>query len=195
MESKVSSNNKSTFYKFDNKKLHSSNFISPLYNEINNSISSSDFDKASCLSHQYSSVFNKSYNINIPILSISSHISSSLSYYPTTPEVLCKFLCLLPSKFNNSPDGIPKGLLKKLSFELCHPLSIIFTNILDSGICPDIWKISHIIPIFKKGDATKPANYRPISILPNKLIIFEKILSNNLTFYLRSNNYITKCQY
>ena len=191
LESKVlSSNNKSTFYKFINKKLHSSNFISPLYNEIDNSISSSDFDKASCLSHQYSSVFNKSYNINIPILSISSHISSSLFSYPTTPEVLHRFLCLLPSKFNNSQDGIPKGLLKKLSFELCHPLSIIFTNILDSGICPDIWKISHIIPMFKKGDTTKPANYRPISILPSTLILFEKILSNNLTFYL-----LTKCQY
>ena len=71
----------------------------------------------------------------------------------------------------------------------------MFTNILNSGICPDIWKISHIIPIFKKGDATKPENYRPISILPSTLILFEKILSNNLTFYLRSNNYITKCQY
>ena len=60
---------------------------------------------------------------------------------------------------------------------------------------PGIWKISHIIPIFKKGDATKPVNYWPISILPSTLILFEKILSNNLTFYLRSNNYITKCQY
>ena len=127
LESKVlSSNDKSIFYKFINKKLHSSNFISPLYNEIDNSITSSDFYKASCLSHQYNYVFNKSYYINIPILSISSHISSSLSSYPTNPEVLRKYLYLLPSKFNNSPDGIPKGLLKKLSFELCHPLSIIF---------------------------------------------------------------------
>ena len=107
-----------------NKKLHSSNVISTLYNEFDNSILSFDFDKASCLSHQYSYVFNKSYNINITILSISSHISSSLSSYPTTPEVLRKCLCLLPSKFNNSPDGISKELLKKLSFELCHPLSI-----------------------------------------------------------------------
>ena len=34
-------------------------------------------------------------------------MSSSLSSYPT-PEVLRKLLCLLPSKCNNSPDGIPK---------------------------------------------------------------------------------------
>ena len=62
-------------------------------------------------------------------------------------------------------------------------------------IRPVIWKISHIIPIFEKGDATKSANYRPISILPSRLILFEKIISNNLTLYLLSNNYITKCQY
>ena len=69
LESKVlSSNNKSIFYKFINKKLHSSNCISPLYNEIDNSISSFDFYNASCLLHQYSYVFNKSSNINIPIL-------------------------------------------------------------------------------------------------------------------------------
>ena len=102
---------------------------------------------------------------------------------------------LLPSTFNNLSDYTPKGVLKKLLFELCHPLSIIFKNILDSGIYPDILKISHIIPIFKKGDATKPENYRHISILTSTLILIENILSKNLTFYLRSNNYITKCQY
>ena len=52
--------------KFINMKLHSS----PLYNAIENSISSSDFDKASCLSHQYSYVFNKSYNINIGYINL-----------------------------------------------------------------------------------------------------------------------------
>ena len=46
LESKVlSSNNKSIFYKYINKKLYSSNFISPLYNEIDNSISSSDLTR------------------------------------------------------------------------------------------------------------------------------------------------------
>ena len=60
-----------------------------------------------------------------------------------------------------------------------------------SGYLENITYYSNI----KKGDATKPANYRPISILPRTLILFENILSNNLTFYLHTNNYITKCQY
>ena len=48
------------------------------------------------------------------MLSISSHISSTLFSYHTTPEVLPTCLCLVPSKFNNSLDGIPQLLLKKL---------------------------------------------------------------------------------
>ena len=56
-------------------------------------------------------------------------------------------------------------------------------------------KLSHIIPIFKKGDATKAINYRPISMLPSTLILFEKILSHYLTLYLSSNRYITQHQY
>ena len=40
----------------------------------------------------------------------------------------------------------------------------IYTNILKTGICPDIRKLSYIIPIFKKGDATKAINYRFLTI-------------------------------
>ena len=43
---------------------------------------------------------------------------------------------------------------------------------------------------FKKGDATKAINYRPISMLPNTLILLKQILSYYLSFYLRYNRYI-----
>ena len=59
----------------------------------------------------YTYIFRKIYIIIYIYIYIYIYIS-----YHTTPEVFRKFLCLLPSKFSNSPDGIPKGLLKKLSF-------------------------------------------------------------------------------
>jgi hypothetical protein len=31
---------------------------------------------------------------------------------------------------------------------------------------PTIWKDAFIIPLFKKGDRSKPSNYRPISLTP-----------------------------
>ena len=58
-----------------------------------------------------------------------------------------------------------------------------------------IWKLANIIPIFKKGDHSLPSNYRPISLLPSTLIIFEKILSYYLLYYLRSNKLLCTEQY
>ena len=50
-------------------------------------------------------------------------------------------------------------------------------------------------PNLKIGDATKAIDYRPINMLPSTLILFEKILSHYLTFYLRYNRYITQHLY
>ena len=128
---------------------------------------SSDFYKASCLFRQYQSIVNNSIDSNSSLLLAIGNIPSSqsgspsFSSYPTTYDVLHQFLCLLPNEYNNSADDLPKTLLKILSYQLCYPFSIIYTNILKIDICPDIWKMTH--PILKKGDATKAINYRPIT--------------------------------
>ena len=62
-------------------------------------------------------------------------------------------------------------------------------------MCPNIWKKSDIISIFKKGYPTTPSNYRPISLLPYLLIIFEKIMNYYMSFFLRSNKLISDTQY
>ena len=83
-----------------------------------------------------------------------------------------------------------------LYYEISYPLSIVFQPILDEGQCPTtIWKLANIIPIFKKYDHSLPSNYHPISLLPSTLIIFEKILSYYLLYYLRSNKLLFKEQY
>ena len=35
---------------------------------------------------------------------------------------------------------------------LVQPLSLIFRGYIDTGVYPDTWKKSNIIPIHKKGD-------------------------------------------
>ena len=43
---------------------------------------------------------------------------------------------------------------------------MIFRNYLNSGIFPDNWKRSNIIPVHKTGNKKLIQSYRPVSLLP-----------------------------
>ena len=50
----------------------------------------------------------------------------------------------LPNKFSAVPDGIPNILLKKLSYSLCLPLSLIFQKSFNNPDMPDDWKQANV---------------------------------------------------
>ena len=74
------------------------------------------------------------------------------------------------------------------------PPNIIFHNILDKAIYPDMWKLANVTPIHKKENKQLVKNYRSISLLPICGKIFEKIIFNNIYRYLINNNLLTKNQ-
>ena len=173
----LTSSKKSSFFNYVNKQLHKTNTISPLKCIYDPSkINLTDIDKARYLSNQFSSIFTIPSTGIIHSFRKPSKFTPKLTFdkYLITPEIVRKCVCLLPNKFNISPDGLSKCLLQNLSFELCYPLSIVFTKILNDGICPLIWKKSNITALYKKGDSTIPSNYIPISILSSTLILYEK---------------------
>ena len=59
---------------------------------------------------------------------------------------------------------------------------------------PESLKISKIIQLFKKGDINSATNYRPISLLPTLLKIFERVIFNQLYTYFDDNNILTEHQ-
>ena len=58
----------------------------------------------------------------------------------------------LPNKKCEGFDRIPVCVLKDTQDLLLNPLSVLFNNIYTTGVIPEQWKVSKIIPIFKKGN-------------------------------------------
>ena len=82
-------------------------------------------------------------------------------------------------------------MLKICDTAIVEPLSIIFNNCINQSKFPNIWKISNIFPIHKKGDKQIINNYRPVSLLPTCEKIFERIIFNSLYKYLDENKLLS----
>ena len=59
---------------------------------------------------------------------------------------------------------------------------------LTTGICPDAFKLSKVIPLFKKGDSSLLVNYRPISLLPTISKVFERVIHDQMYEYFNQFN-------
>ena len=82
----------------------------------------------------------------------------------------------LNSKNSEGHDRIPVRIIVDGIDYVSKPLTILFNNIYNTNKLPEQWLISKIIPILKKGTASKIENYRPISNLCACSKIFEKLL-------------------
>ena len=84
-------------------------------------------------------------------------------------------------------DRIPVCLLHDCRTALLHPLSTLFQKIYETGLIPDQWKVSKVIPLLKKGNKVEIENYRPIANLCSVSKIFEKLILKQI-HYLESTN-------
>ena len=108
-------------------------------------------------------------------------------------EILSLIRNLNPNKATG-PDEISGQMLLLCDNSVVLPLKIIFENILNTSVYPEMWKHANVTPIYKKNDKQLIKNYRPISLLPICGKMFEKIIFNNLYHYFNANNLITKNQ-
>ena len=69
-------------------------------------------------------------------------------------------------------------LIKEIIYEILIPLNHLFNVCIDKSIYPDNMKEAIIKPIYKNNSDKLITNYRPISLLPQIIKIFEKIIYN-----------------
>ena len=67
-------------------------------------------------------------------------------------------------------------------------LSIISKNCITTGLYPNAWKKSNIVPVGKKGDEQFVNNYGPVSLLP----IFGKVLRKSYSKSFSIFEYLQK---
>ena len=71
-------------------------------------------------------------------------------------------------------------MIKLCGNSICKPLSIIFNDCLNEGKFLHEWKNANFVPINNKENRQSLKNYRPISLLPNRSKIFERLIYNEM---------------
>ncbi|KAG1680025.1 RNA-directed DNA polymerase from mobile element jockey [Nymphon striatum] len=93
------------------------------------------------------------------------------------------------------PDSIHYQMLKHLPDCSLALMLNIFNTIWITGAIPSPWQEATVIPIPKPGkDHTDPSNYRPIALTSCICKTMERMINFRLTYYLESNNILTRYQ-
>ena len=121
--------------------------------------------------------------------------------YPKMPEIsisvsgVQKLLSNLQTGKACGPDNIKPIVLKNLSVQIAPLVTRIFKKSLDSGTVPSDWIKANVTPLFKKGDKSNPAYYRPISLTCVLCKVMEHIVASNITKHFQVNNILFHLQH
>ena len=128
-------------------------------------------------------------------LPVIDNVSSSMPQIFFRTRGVKKVLSNLDVNKSPGPDGISALVLNRCSSTLACPLRNLFNLAYRAGVFPTRWKVANVQPIPKKGDASNPANYRPIAICSALSKVMESMVNHHLVRYLESNNLLNDRQY
>ena len=159
-----------------------------------------DSDKATMLN----GFFSESFNTAQPPLSINQE--EPLSYlepsnFESIDDLLCtedevyEMIASLDTSKANGSDGICARMLKGTAHSITPVLTRLFNMSIESGIFPDKWKLSSVVPIPKGGDHSNPSNYRPISLLSVISKMLERHVYYLITVHLSSVHPLANTQW
>ena len=175
-------------------------------------------DKADILNQQFQSVFTPLAPLSLKQLSLmkvqdlvddkvisphavpedqrnSTPIMPSIKISDMSEAGIVNLLKNLKPKKAAGPDRIKPVVLQELREELAPILQVLFERSLQSGAVPLIWNSANVSPIFKKGEKSTAANYRPISLTCILCKVMEHIIASNVVKHLDSNGLMYDLQH
>ena len=152
-----------------------------------------DLEKADELNSYFASISTvDDANIEIPNFNIRTDIDFT-NIQVRESEVI-DILKILKVNKATGPDGISNRMLKSTCNTVCAPLTKLFNLSLRDHQYPGLWKVAHVMPLFKKGDKSLTSNYRPVSLTSNVGKSFERIVFKHLYNHIIENNLLYKYQ-
>ena len=105
-------------------------------------------------------------------------------------EIILKIIRVLDVNKAHDHDDISVRMIKKLCNKSIIPVIIIYKNCINSGIFPNIWKKSNIVPVHKK--AISKSLTISLSLLQIFGKILERLIFNSLFKFLHENNLLNE---
>ncbi|CAH8475308.1 unnamed protein product [Schistosoma guineensis] len=150
-------------------------------------------DAAKLLAEQYSQTFRPT-NINFTDDSFVCD-STGLSEVNLSADLVFRKLQHLRLDTSPGPDMVHSAILREAASILATPLSMMFSHSLSRGKLPEIWKPTHIAPIFKGSRRSEPSSYRPVALLSIPSKIMESLICDGINDYLLSLNFLSPQQH
>ena len=150
-------------------------------------------EKADILNDQFSSVFTKENGTETPDLGPS--VIPDLPNINVTPKGVEKLLSGLNPHKASGPDELPTRLLRETSEQITPALTLVFQASLHQGTTPSDWNKATVTPIFKKGDKSKPSNYRPVSLTSVCCKVLEHIIHSSIMRFFDQHNILSDMQH
>ena len=181
------------------KRLQKTRSTIPVLRDANGTLVGDSSTKAELLQGQYKKVFSDPEKADIEKCMKSPGLPQGLqkgfSELDFTRDDIIQALKEL-DPYSAGPDGeIPARILTSCKNELALPLTIFWSKSFGTGSIPHVLKTQFITPIFKGGDRTDPANYRPVSLTSHIMKTFERVVRSRLVQHLEENQLISPNQH
>lgn len=151
------------------------------------------------LNEYFASVFTEEDKSKLPELAKEKPAAkgnkNSLSNIDITKEGIVKAIKEMKENKTGGADNINSSFIKKIALGIVEPLELIFKESLKTGDVPRDWKTANVTAVFKKGNRSDAANYRPISLTSHFGKLMENLIKKNVVKFLEENNKISNSQH
>lgn len=185
-----------SFYAYIRSNSQSRVRVGPL-NGAHGDIVSDDLEMARILNGYFSSTFTTEdvSRLPKPSLKVLKGRNLELKDASITEDKIRRTLDSLQENKAAGVDGLNSTFLKHGVDGIVKPLVKIFQESLSTGKVPEDWRLANVSALYKKGSKKDPGNYRPVSLTSQICKIFERVLKDEITNYLESNNLLWNSQH